>query len=81
MGRDIINEDDGFPIFVNTFSGGKDLGECVQITMPYRDLYTQMTRDDAIKFFKLALERLERQIEEDKINPPWWLLVLKKEVK
>lgn len=69
MTREIISEEDGFGIFVNTYWNGKEEG--VQITTG-KPNYCQMTREDARRFFLLAYNRLSRQILDDEENPPWW---------
>jgi hypothetical protein len=66
MTRQIIDKG---PIRVNTFSGG-DKGECVQFTTT-KD-YEQMTREEAICFLRKALYLLIIQVQDDKVNPPWW---------
>lgn len=70
MTRDIIDE--GL-ILVNTFSGGEK-GECVQFTT--MSDYVQMTRMDAILFLIKTLNLLIIQQQEDKINPPWWQVII-----
>lgn len=69
MSRQIIDEEDGFGILVNTFWRGNREG--VQIT-PMSDGYTQMNRDEAVKFFRTAARRLNNQIKKDEEKPPWW---------
>ena len=80
MSRDII---DYGPLLVNTFSGGKEFGECVQFTTVHTEGwdvpntepdegYVSMTREDAILFLSDALNKLLKQVRDDKINPPWW---------
>jgi len=68
MSRNIIDENEGFGLSINTFWMGNQEG--VQFTMP--NDYIQMTRKQAIEFLLLVLKRLKQQIREDKINPPWW---------
>lgn len=83
MTRQIIDDDEGYPLVVNTYAGG-ELGECVQVTIlrqgvscnsDYGHTYATMTRRNALKFFELALKRLKKQIERDKIDPPWWQII------
>ena len=75
MTRTIIDEfDDCYKgISVNTFWMGKQEG--VQFTSSTS--YTQMTREEATIFLKTALERLKKQVRDDKINPPWWQELIK----
>ena len=84
MSRDII---DYGPLHVNTFSGGKEFGECVQFTTIHNeswdipnsepdDGYVSMTREYAILFLSNALNKLLKQVQDDKINPPWWQKLL-----
>ena len=68
MGRNIIDENEGFGLSINTFWMGKQEG--VQFTMS--NDYVQMSRKKAIKFFETVLNQLKKQIREDEINPPWW---------
>ena len=73
MSRNIIDENEGFGLSINTFWMGNQEG--VQFTMS--NDYIQMTRKQAIEFLLLAVKRLKQQIREDKINPPWWQEVYK----
>lgn len=72
MTREII---DTGPLLINTFACGKG-NECVQFTPNARGsgrgCYVQMPRDKAIEMLAEALYLLTKQVEEDKINPPWW---------
>lgn len=73
MSREIINYDDEdyHGLLVNTFWGGKE--ECVQFTEGDRTKgYVTMTREEAIQFVGAVYERLIKQIEEDRRDPPWW---------
>lgn len=73
MSRTIIGQDEGYPLMVNTHWGGKE--ECSQLTFVaegWENGYLVMTREQALEFFKEAAKRLEKQIEEDKTDPPWW---------
>jgi len=90
MTRRIIDEDEGYPIAVNTFWGGED-GECVQLTVrhlgvmegkwargEYDSGITTMTRKQAIQFFSKALKRLKTQAKRDRRKPPWWQVLAKR---
>ena len=79
MTREIIEQFEFGNMSVNTFSMGHDNGEGVQITLGGSQSWIQLPRDEAVKFFETALERLKTQIEEDKIHPPWWHTILLKE--
>lgn len=77
MSRKLIDENEGFPLSVNTFAGG-ERGECVQITeLGGQEGYVTMEREEAIRFFRMALEQLEDQVKKDKENPPWWQIINK----
>lgn len=75
MTREIIDFDEFGDFSIITFSMGKGNGEGVQITINNRECYTQLKRDKAIECFEVALKRLKEQVEEDKINPPFWQVI------
>lgn len=77
MTREIIEQGNYGNISVVTFWMGKEEG--VQITIGNK--YVQMPREKAIKFLKEALKELEKQIKEDKIDPPFWQVLGKEKKK
>lgn len=72
MTRDITYDDEEFAFSVNTFWGGTDKGESVQVTLGYNTSYVQMTREEALHLFRTVVTRLETQVKMDKHYPPWW---------
>ena len=84
MSRQIIDQEEAEKanLMVNTFWGGKAKGECVQLTAIGQlqdDCFSQMTREEAVKFFEMVLYRLKKQIAEDTGRPPWWQEMAKSE--
>lgn len=77
MSRDIIRDNEGYPITVRSFYGGVLHGPCVQVSVERLGIMdgekgwgslvgvATMTRNQAIKFFETALERLQQQVKED----------------
>lgn len=77
MSRDIIRDNEGYPITVHSFYGGVLHGPCVQVTVERLGIMdgekgwgslvcvATMTRNQAIKFFETAAERLKQQVEDD----------------
>ena len=70
MTRQIIENKKFKNIDISVITFWKGDKEGVQITIG--DKYVHMNREDGILFFKTALNKLKKQVNEDLINPPWW---------
>ena len=81
MTRPIL-DDENEAISVNTFWGGKEKGECCQITLKAKSEYgyahIHLTRDETIELLEKALTRLKKQVIADKKNPPFWQAISSK---
>jgi hypothetical protein len=80
MTRKIIDEDESdYTFLISTYWAGDHEG--VQITLigsTAMQGYVTLTREKALELFKITVEKIENQIEHDKVNPPFWQVLSKR---